>query len=102
MDTTLPIVDEAYDIEAVREDFPILSDEINGYPLAFLDSGASPQKPEVVLQRMEHMYRHEYANVHRGAYTLSQAATDHYEKARQTVARYLNACLLYTSDAADE
>ncbi|MAI10809.1 MAG: cysteine desulfurase [Rhodospirillaceae bacterium TMED167] len=91
MDTTLPIVDAAYDIEAVREDFPILSEEINGHPLAFLDSGASAQKPEAVLQRMEQVYRHDYANVHRGAYTLSQASTDHYENARQTVARYLNA-----------
>lgn len=91
MDTTLSIVDAAYDIEAVREDFPILSEEINGHPLAFLDSGASAQKPEAVLQRMEQVYRHDYANVHRGAYTLSQASTDHYENARQTVARYLNA-----------
>ncbi|MBN06558.1 MAG: cysteine desulfurase [Rhodospirillaceae bacterium] len=91
MDTTLPIHQNPYDIESIRGDFPILSEKINGHPLAFLDSGASPQKPEAVLQRMEHMYRHEYANVHRGAYTLSQAATDHYENARQTVARYLNA-----------
>ena len=91
MDTTLPIHQNFYDIESIRGDFPILSEKINGHPLAFLDSGASPQKPEPVLQRMEHMYRHEYANVHRGAYTLSQAATDHYENARQTVARYLNA-----------
>ena len=91
MDTALPIHQNSYDIESIRGDFPILSEKINGHPLAFLDSGASPQKPEAVLQRMEHMYRHEYANVHRGAYTLSQAATDHYENARQTVARYLNA-----------
>ena len=91
MDTTLPIVESSYDIESIRGNFPILSEKINGHPLAFLDSGASPQKPEAVLQRMEHMYRHEYANVHRGAYTLSQAATDHYENARHTVARYLNA-----------
>ena len=91
MDTTLPIRQNSYDIGSIRRDFPILSEKINGHPLAFLDSGASPQKPEAVLQRMEHMYRHEYANVHRGAYTLSQAATDHYENARQTVARYLNA-----------
>ena len=91
MDTTLPVYQDSYDIESIRGDFPILSEKINGHPLAFLDSGASPQKPEAVLQRMEHMYRHEYANVHRGAYTLSQAATDNYENARQTVARYLNA-----------
>jgi len=91
MDTTLPIADEAYDVEAIRKDFPILSEEINGHPLAFLDSGASAQKPEAVIQRMDQVYRHEYANVHRGAYTLSMASTDHYENARKTVARYLNA-----------
>ena len=91
MNTTFPNFDNSYDVEAIREDFPILSEEINGHPLAFLDNGASAQKPEVVLQRMDHVYRHEYANVHRGAYTLSQASTDHYENARKTVARYLNA-----------
>jgi len=80
-----------YDVDAIRAEFPILASEINGYPLAFLDSGASAQKPECVLRRMDDVYRRSYANVHRGAYTLSQAATDYYEGARKTVARYINA-----------
>ena len=80
-----------YDVDAIRAEFPILASEINGYPLAFLDSGASAQKPECVLRRMDDVYRRSYANVHRGAYTLSQAATDYYEGARKTVAKYINA-----------
>ena len=81
----------AYDVAAIRADFPALSLEINGHPLAFLDSGASAQKPAQVLERMDQAYRTEYANVHRGAYTLSQLATDNYENARTTVAKFMNA-----------
>ena len=94
MDATLSNIDlqrSNYDVDAIRAEFPILASKINGYPLAFLDSGASAQKPECVLRRMDDVYRRSYANVHRGAYTLSQAATDHYEGARKTVARYINA-----------
>ena len=94
MDATLSNIDlqrSNYDVDAIRAEFPILASEINGYPLAFLDSGASAQKPECVLRRMDDVYRRSYANVHRGAYALSQAATDYYEGARKTVARYLNA-----------
>ena len=80
-----------YDVDAIRADFPALSLEINGYPIAFLDSGASAQKPEVVIERMNQAYRGEYANVHRGAYSLSQKATDNYEEARTKVARFVNA-----------
>ena len=89
--STIESVRTNYDVEAIRADFPILAKEINGHPLAFLDSSASAQKPEAVLQCMDEVYRGSYANVHRGAYALSQAATDHYEGARKTVARYLNA-----------
>ena len=94
MDATLSNIhlqQSNYDVDAIRAEFPILASEINGYPLAFLDSGASAQKPECVLRRMDDVYRRSYANVHRGAYALSQAATDYYEGARKTVARYLNA-----------
>ena len=94
MDATLSNIDlqrSNYDVDAIRADFPILALEFNGYPLTFLDSGASAQKPECVLRRMDDVYRRSYANVHRGAYALSQAATDYYEGARKTVARYLNA-----------
>ncbi len=83
--------DAAYDVDAIRADFPALSTMVNGHPLVFLDSGASAQKPEVVLNRMDRAYRSEYANVHRGAYYLSQLATDNYESARATVAKFINA-----------
>jgi cysteine desulfurase/selenocysteine lyase len=94
MDATLSNIDlerSSYDVDAIRAEFPILASEFNGYPLTFLDSGASAQKPECVLRCMDDVYRRSYANVHRGAYALSQAATDYYEGARKTVARYLNA-----------
>ncbi|MDP7100310.1 MAG: cysteine desulfurase [Rhodospirillales bacterium] len=81
----------SYDVVAIRADFPALNLEINGYPHAFLDSGASAQKPNQVLERMHQAYRSEYANVHRGAYTLSQLATDNYENARTAVAKFMNA-----------
>ena len=80
-----------YNVSAIRADFPALDLKINDYPLAFLDSGASAQKPVQVLDRMDKAYRLEYANVHRGAYTLSQLATDNYENARTTVANFVKA-----------
>ena len=84
-------VNDVYDVEAIRADFPAMKVQVNGKPLVFLDSGASAQKPAVVLDRMDQMYRSEYANVHRGAYRLSELATEHYESARQTVAKFMNA-----------
>ncbi|MEQ1955078.1 cysteine desulfurase [Mesorhizobium sp. CN2-181] len=80
-----------YDVEAIRRDFPILSREVYGKPLVYLDNGASAQKPQVVLDTIQHAYANEYANVHRGLHFLSNAATDTYEKARETVRRFLNA-----------
>jgi cysteine desulfurase/selenocysteine lyase len=92
LNTAINSYDELdYDISSIRADFPALSLEINGHPLAFLDSGASAQKPARVLEKMDQVYRSEYANVHRGAYSLSQIATDNYESARVTVANFLNA-----------
>ncbi len=79
------------DFSHVRKDFPILEREINGKPLVFLDSAASSQKPVQVLEAMNHLYTTSYANVHRGAYTLSQEATDAYEEARRKIGRFLNA-----------
>ena len=76
---------------APREDFPILSREVNGKPLVFLDSAASAQKPKAVLDAMDHFARTSYANIHRGAYTLSEEATAAYEGARKRVARFINA-----------
>ncbi|MBY8915402.1 cysteine desulfurase [Nitratireductor sp. L1-7-SE] len=80
-----------YDVEAVRRDFPILTREVYGKPLVYLDNGASAQKPQAVIDAITHAYSNEYANVHRGLHFLSNAATDAYEKARETVRRFLNA-----------
>ena len=80
-----------FDIEAVRKDFPILSSEVYGKPLVFLDSGASAQKPKVVIDCIRDIYESYYANVHRGAHYLSQRSTDAYEEARATIADFMNA-----------
>ncbi len=80
-----------YDVEAIRWDFPILSREVYGKPLVYLDNGASAQKPQVVIDAIAHAYSQEYANVHRGLHFLSNAATDAYEGAREKVRRFLNA-----------
>jgi len=80
-----------YDVEAIRRDFPILSREVYGKPLVYLDNGASAQKPKAVIDAVSHAYGHEYANVHRGLHYLSNTATDNYEAARESVRRFLNA-----------
>jgi len=81
----------SFNLEKVRADFPILKEEIHGNRLVYLDSGASAQKPRQVLERIISAYTHEYANVHRGLYTLSNRATDAFEAAREKVRRFLNA-----------
>src|SRR3954453_3264776 len=73
----------------VRADFPILSREIDGKPIVYLDSAASAQKPEAVLQAMDGFYRRSYSNVHRGVYTLAQEATDLFEGARERIAAFV-------------
>ncbi|OOY12366.1 cysteine desulfurase [Thioclava marina] len=78
-----------YDIEKIRSDFPILSREVNGKPLVYLDNGASAQKPRVVIDAMTRMYENEYSNVHRGLHTLSNIATEKYEGVRAIVAKFL-------------
>ena len=80
-----------FDISSIRADFPILSREVNGKPLVYLDNGASSQKPQVVIDAVTQAYAHEYANVHRGLHYLSNLATDKYEAVRGVVARFLNA-----------
>ncbi|HVY18944.1 MAG TPA: cysteine desulfurase [Bauldia sp.] len=80
-----------YDIDAIRRDFPILSRQVYGKPLVYLDNGASAQKPQAVIDAVTHAYKDEYANVHRGLHFLSNAATEAYEKARETVRRFVNA-----------
>ena len=80
-----------YDVHTIRADFPILSRQVNGKPLVYLDNGASAQKPQVVIDAMTQAYSMEYANVHRGLHYLSTLATEKYEAVRGTIARFLGA-----------
>lgn len=80
-----------YEVDKVRADFPILSRQVNGKPLVYLDNGASAQKPKVVIDAVTRAYAEEYANVHRGLHFLSNLATEKYEAVRATVARFLGA-----------
>ena len=81
----------AFDVSAIRSDFPILSRTVHGNPLVYLDNAASAQKPRSVIDAESGVYEREYANVHRGAHYLSAAATDAFEAARESVRRFLNA-----------
>jgi cysteine desulfurase / selenocysteine lyase len=80
-----------YDIEKIRADFPILSRQVNGKPLVYLDNGASAQKPQVVIDAVTRGYAEEYSNVHRGLHYLSNLATERYEAVRGTIAQFLGA-----------
>ena len=80
-----------FDAQNIRKDFPALSLSINGKRNIYMDTAASAQKPLSVLDRIQKMYREEYANVHRGSYFLSERATENYEQARQTVSLFINA-----------
>ena len=75
----------------IRSDFPILSEEINGHPLVWLDNGATTQRPKAVIDRLSYYYEHENSNVHRGAHTLAARSTDAYEDARDTVRDFIGA-----------
>ncbi len=78
-----------FDVNAIRAEFPILSREVNGKPLVYLDNGASAQKPQVVIDAITRAYAEEYANVHRGLHYLSNLATEKYEGVRGIIARFL-------------
>ncbi|WP_377187738.1 cysteine desulfurase [Ruegeria meonggei] len=80
-----------YDVQKIRSDFPILSRQVNGKPLTYLDNGASAQKPQVVIDAVTRAYAEEYSNVHRGLHFLSNLATEKYESVRGTIARFLGA-----------
>ena len=94
-----------FDLAAARADFPILSELIHGSRLVYLDSGASAQKPERVLRRMDEVYRHDYGNVHRGLHTLANRATEAYEGGRERVRGFLNAArseeIIFTRSATE-
>ena len=81
----------AFDVNAVRRDFPILNERVNGHQLVWFDNAATTQKPKVVIDRISYFYEHENSNIHRAAHELAARSTDAYEKARQTVAKFLNA-----------
>src|ERR1700741_249738 len=81
----------ALDVEAIREDFPILHQKIRGKPLVFLDSAASAQKPRAVIEAMREAMETQYANVHRGLHWMSERTTDAFEASREAVAALINA-----------
>ncbi len=80
-----------FDVQKVRADFPILRQEVRGRPLVYLDSAATSQKPQAVIDAIVRFYQHDNANVHRGVHVLSERATEAYEGARETVRRFINA-----------
>lgn len=81
----------AFNVNEIRADFPILNESVHGKPLIYFDNGATSQKPNAVIERISRYYTHENANVHRGVHFLSDQATNAYEQARTTIARYINA-----------
>jgi cysteine desulfurase/selenocysteine lyase len=80
-----------FDVDLVRRDFPILSERVHGRPLIWFDNAATTQKPHAVIDRLSYFYEHENSNIHRAAHDLAARATDAYEKARETVRRFINA-----------
>lgn len=96
---------DAYDVARIRADFPILSREVYGKPLVYLDNAASAQKPKSVIDAITEAYSNEYSNVHRGMHYLSNAATEKFEQARETARGFLNAAsmdeVVFTSGATD-
>jgi cysteine desulfurase/selenocysteine lyase len=99
------VTDADFDVEAVRAQFPILARKVNGRPLVYLDSGASAQKPQVVIDAVTRGYAEDYANVHRGLHTLSTISTEKYEAVRGIIARFLNApsedAIVFTSGTTE-
>ncbi|BBZ51953.1 SufS family cysteine desulfurase [Mycobacterium heidelbergense] len=87
----LPDEHEVFDVRAVRADFPILAETVNGRPLIWFDNAATTQKPQVVIDRLAYFYAHENSNIHRAAHELAARATDAYEEARETVRRFIGA-----------
>src|SRR5476649_888354 len=82
---------ENFDVDAVRRQFPVLARTVHGKPLAYLDNGASAQRPDAVIDAVDDYERHHHANIHRGVHTLSQEATALYESARDRLVEFINA-----------
>ncbi|MEZ5905805.1 MAG: aminotransferase class V-fold PLP-dependent enzyme [Geminicoccaceae bacterium] len=93
------------DIEAVRAEFPILGTTMQGQPLVYLDSGASAQKPRVVIDTLTEVYSTGYANIHRGVYELSQSASARHDEARRKLQRFIGASdwreIVFTRNATE-
>jgi cysteine desulfurase/selenocysteine lyase len=87
----LNLSSQAFDVQAIRHDFPILQERVHGKPLIWLDNAATTQKPQSVIDRLSHFYAHENSNIHRAAHELAARATDAYESAREKVRRFINA-----------
>lgn len=81
----------AFDVHKIRKDFPILHQKVHGKPLVYLDNAATTQKPLAVIEAIEHYYRTDNANIHRGVHTLSERATEAYESVRESARKFLNA-----------
>ncbi|MCJ7510056.1 MAG: aminotransferase class V-fold PLP-dependent enzyme, partial [Dehalococcoidia bacterium] len=79
------------DVQAIRQDFPILGRQVHGKPLVYLDNAATTQKPRAVIDALVHFYEHQNANIHRAIHTLGEEATAAYEETRAKVARFINA-----------
>ena len=87
----IPDEHEIFDVNAMRADFPILRETVNGKPLIWFDNAATTQKPQAVIDRLAYFYAHENSNIHRAAHELAARATDAYEEARDTVRRFIGA-----------
>ena len=85
------VEDNTFDIVKIRQDFPLLNKSIKGRPLIYLDNAATTQKPQIVIDATNQFYSNSNANVHRGAHTLSDDATELFEKARSSVQGFINA-----------
>lgn len=94
-----------FDVEKIRSQFPALDQKVHGHPLVYLDSGASSHKPDVVLEAIDHYYRNDHSNVHRGVHTLSERATVRYDASRVSIQKFLNAGsvseIIYTSGTTE-
>ncbi len=105
MDGALQATAVPYDTARIRADFPIFRQKMYGKPLVFLDTAASAQKPQVVIDAMTRLYETSYANIHRGVYKLSQDATEQYEATRETVRAFINAAstkeIIFTRGATE-
>ena len=105
MTNTAPAVEQAWDVARIRQDFPILHQEVNGRPLIYLDNAATTQKPQAVIDALVHYYQHDNANIHRGIHTLAERATQAYEATRQVAQQFINAReleeIIFTSGTTD-